>query len=444
MKGMVFHMKVGIYTLGCKVNLYESEFIIDKLIKHGYQIGDFREKCDVYIINTCSVTNNSDTKSKKIIRSAIRKNKDACIVVMGCFIEANPDYKEDGIDIYLGTKDKSKIIELLEEYFQNKKTIDKVTSLKAKVFEDMFITTFQGRTRAFVKIQDGCCNYCSYCIIPYVRGICRSKSFTKALTEIKELTENGYQEIVLTGIHTGNYGVDIGKSFADLLKEIVQIKKLKRLRISSIEVTELNDEVLMLLKSNPVIVDHLHIPLQSGCDKILKLMNRKYDVKYFKDKINKIRKIRPDISITTDIIVGFPGESREDFLETIATAREIGFSKIHVFPYSPRKNTVAATMPNQVDSKTKKERATTLINISRELEIKYMKKFIGKTMEALCEKGKDNLTLAHTGNFLHVALNRQIPSGTIIKVKLKELDYPYIKGDAVDEPRQDRVYQRTI
>ena len=274
-------MKVGIYTLGCKVNMYESEYVIDKLKQNGYTIGNFEDICDIYIINTCTVTNSADSKSKKIIRSAIKRNKDACIVVMGCFIEANKDYQEDGVDIYLGTKDKSKIVSLLDEYFSKKNAIRDITNEEKKEFEDMFITTFEGRTRAFVKIQDGCRNFCSYCIIPYVRGACRSKDFNKVIKEVKTLTENGYQEIVLTGIHTGNYGVDLKTNFANLLKELVKIEKLKRLRISSIEVTELNDAVLEVIKSNKVIVDHLHIPLQAGSDEILKAMNRKYNLDYY-------------------------------------------------------------------------------------------------------------------------------------------------------------------
>ena len=286
-------MKVGIYTLGCKVNMYESEYVIDKLKQNGYTIGDFEDICDIYIINTCTVTNSADSKSKKIIRSAIKRNKDACIVVMGCFIEANKDYQEDGVDIYLGTKDKSKIVSLLDEYFSKKTAIRDITNEEKKEFEDMFITTFEGRTRAFVKIQDGCRNFCSYCIIPYVRGACRSKDFNKVIKEVKTLTENGYQEIVLTGIHTGNYGVDLKTNFANLLKELVKIEKLKRLRISSIEVTELNDAVLEVIKSNKVIVDHLHIPLQAGSDEILKAMNRKYNLDYYKNKIKQITKKQP-------------------------------------------------------------------------------------------------------------------------------------------------------
>ena len=244
----------------------------------------------------------------------------------------------------------------------------------------MYIDNFASRTRAFVKIQDGCENFCSYCIIPFVRGKRRSKDFDKVIEEITSLVNNGYQEIVLTGIHTGSYGVDINSSFASLLREIVRIKGLKRLRISSIEITELNDEVLALLKEDNVIVDHLHIPLQSGCDKILKLMNRKYDLAYFENKLKEIRKIRKDIAITTDVIVGFPFESDEDFRKTVDTVKRFEFAKIHVFPYSLREGTKAATMTDQVEGTTKKERAKALGEVSKELEINYMNKFIGKDL----------------------------------------------------------------
>ena len=425
-------MKVGIYTLGCKVNMYESEFVTLELKKRGYEIGNFEDKCDVYIINTCSVTNASDSKSKKIIRSAVKRNKDACIVVMGCFIEANQEYNEDGVDIYLGTKDKSKVVDLIDEYFEKKQCIRDLTKEEQKKFEDMFITTFEGRTRAFIKIQDGCRNFCSYCIIPYVRGGCRSKDFNKVIEETKALTENGYYEIVLTGIHTGNYGVDLKTNFASLLKELVKIEKLKRLRISSIEVTELNEEVLQVIKENPKIANHLHIPLQAGTDKILKSMNRKYDLEYYKNKIKEIRNIREDISISTDIIVGFPGETEEDFEETIKNAREIGFSKIHVFPYSIRKGTKAEKMPGHLDNSIKKDRARRLIEVSKELEIKYMNKFVGKEVEMLTENDKDGFTIGHTSNFLLVKLNKKTDSDKFINVKLNEVEYPYILGE-IDE-----------
>ena len=424
-------MTVGVLTLGCKVNMYESEYVINELKKAGYTIGDFSDVCDIYIINTCSVTNTSDIKSRKMIRSAIRRNPNACIVAMGCFIEANKDYNEDGLDIVIGNKDKSKIVELLDEYFKKKEKIKDLYQNELSDFEDMYITDFPGRTRAFVKIQDGCENFCSYCIIPYVRGKCRSKEFNKVINEITSLVENGYKEIVLTGIHTGNYGIDLDTNFASLLKEIVKIKGLKRLRISSIEITELTDEVLDVIKDNDIIVDHLHIPLQAGSNEILKLMNRKYDLDYYYNKIKEIRDIRPDISISTDVIVGFPGEDDTMFSKTLETCRELKFSKIHVFPFSLRTGTKAETLPNHLDGTIKKKRAKELLELSKKLEIDYMSKFIDKEVEVLIEREKDGFSYGHTSNFLHVKILGKLKNNTFCKVKIKEISYPYCIGEIV-------------
>ena len=417
---------VGVLTLGCKVNTYESEYVIDLLKNNNYEIRSFNDPCDVYIINTCTVTNTSDIKSKKMIRKAISNNPEACIVAMGCFIEANKDYNIEGLEIVMGNKDKNKIVELLDEYFSKKEVIKRLYSKIPQEFEDMYIEDFPGRTRAFVKIQDGCENFCSYCIIPFVRGKCRSKDFNKVLDEVKALVKNGYKEIVLTGIHTGNYGVDLDTNFASLLKELVKIEGLKRLRISSIEITELTDEVLDIIRESNVIVDHLHIPLQSGSNTILKLMNRKYDLDYFYKKIEKIRSIRKDIAITTDIIVGFPMEDDELFNETLKTAKELAFAKIHVFPYSERKGTKSATFDNKVEPSIKKMRARELLKLSKELEIAYAQKFIGKKLEVLTEEVKDGNTYGHTSNYLHVKINRELPRNSFVTVEIKELDYPYL------------------
>ncbi len=421
-------MKVGIYTLGCKVNLYESEYVRSLLEKANYEIASFEDICDVYIINTCTVTNQSDAKDRKIIRSAIRRNPDACIVVMGCFIEANQDLEIPGVDIYIGNKDKGKVVEFIEEWMKKRETLRKNYKGRDIPFEDMEITKFEGRTRAFVKIQDGCDNFCSYCIIPFVRGKCRSKDFKSVLEEIKNLVEKGYQEIVLTGIHTGNYGRDIDTDFAHLLKEIVKIKGLFRLRISSIEITELNEDVLAVLKNSNVIVDHLHIPLQAGCDKILKSMNRKYDKAYFKKKVEEIRSIRPTISLTTDIIVGFPGETEEDFLETMDFAKEIQFAKIHVFPYSKRSGTKAAMMSNQVDERVKKERAKRLGDLSKELEDTYLKSFMGKKVEVLIETNQEGYSYGHTSNYMKVKVKGIYASETILSVTIQSVDNAVCTG----------------
>lgn len=421
-------MKAGILTLGCKVNMYESEFVANLLKNNGFEICDFHDVCDVYIINTCTVTNTSDIKSRKMIRQAIRNNPDACVVAMGCFIEANKNYQIPGLDIVIGNKDKSKIVELIHQYFEKKNIIKDLYSNRFTEFEDMYIKEFPGRTRAFVKIQDGCDNFCSYCIIPFVRGKCRSKDKDKVISEINDLVSNGYQEVVLTGIHTGNYGYDKDYDFADLLSEVVKIEGLKRLRISSIEITELNDRVLSIIKDNDVIVDHLHIPMQAGSDEILKLMNRKYDLDYYFKKIEQIRKIRPMISITTDVIVGFPGEDEKLFEKTIETCKKIGFAKIHVFPFSLRNGTKAEELPNHLSNEEKKKRSRKLLEVSKELENNYFSKFIGKSESVLIEQYKDGYSYGHTGNFLNVKIEGKLEHNKFYDVLITDISYPYCIG----------------
>lgn len=420
---------VGILTLGCKVNTYESEYIIHLLKEAGYQIKDFDDFCDVYIINTCTVTNTSDIKSRKMIRKAIRKNPDACVVAMGCFIEANKDFQLPGLDIILGNRDKSKIIELLDEWFLKQEEIRRLYSTLPREFEDMYINEFPGRTRAFVKIQDGCENFCSYCIIPFVRGKCRSKNPDEVIDEITDLVNHGYQEVVLTGIHTGNYGVDLDTNFASLLKRVVAIPGLLRLRISSIEITELTKDVLDVIRDSSIIVDHMHIPLQAGSNHVLSLMNRKYDLDYYFNKIKEIREVRPNIAITTDVIVGFPGESEEDFLETIDTCKKVGFTKIHVFPYSERKGTKAMELPDHIEPSVKKERARRLLLVSKELECSYYASFVGSEVEVLVEEEKDGKSYGHTDNYLHVEIPSVLPHNTFVKVKIQSVSYPYCIGE---------------
>lgn len=427
-------MKVGIYTLGCKVNTYESEFMISSLVKAGFTINDFDSVNDVYIINTCTVTNNSDSKSRKMIRHARKLNKDACIIACGCFVEynkSNISIAMPEIDIIVGNKDKSIIVDLINDFMINRKKIINLYDDFDSSFEDMFIENYKTRTRAFVKIQDGCENFCSYCVIPRVRGKCRSKKPEIALKEIKTLVNNGYKEIILTGIHTGNYGVDIGTNFASLLREIVKIDGLKRLRISSIEATELTDEVLDVIKNNDVIVNHFHVPIQSGSDKILKIMNRKYDIDYFKNKINKLREINNDVSITTDVITGHPGENEEEFEIVMKNLKEINFSKLHVFPYSIRENTPSSRLA-QVPEYLKKEHTDKLLELSYNLEKKYMKKFLGKKMEVLFETSKDGYSYGHTSNYLYIKALGNIPSSTFKTVTIINIEYPYVFGE-IDE-----------
>lgn len=424
-------MKFKIITLGCKVNTYESNSISDTLLANGYEKALDDRQADIVIINTCTVTNTANNKSLKMIRHAIRNNRNAIIIVTGC--SAQVYHKQimeiDGVSIIIGTVGKSQILKYIDEYKKNKEQIIDVKNNTNILFEEMKLNNFD-KTRAFVKIQDGCNNFCSYCIIPFTRGSVRSRNKDEIINEIKTLINYGHHEIVLTGIHTGNYGEEFDNyDFASLLSDLVKIQGLDRLRISSIEVTELNDRVLSILEKEKVLVSHLHIPLQAGTDKILKAMNRKYDTKYFKEKIDKIRTIRPDISISTDVIVGFPGETEEDFIESMDFINSMKFSKIHVFPYSKREGTKAATFDNQVDEKVKKDRARLLIKLSKKLEIEYMDKFMGKEVSFIPEVSDNGFVYGHTGNYLYVKANGT--SDDLKKNKIVEIidiDYPYVIG----------------
>ncbi len=428
-------MKFNIYTLGCKVNTYETNVMSDLLKNKGYIEVGLDEKADISIINTCTVTNTADNKSFKTIRHAIKQNDDAIIVVVGCMSQNKKEevLKVDGVDIVLGNIGKSKVVEYIDEYIKTKKKKLDIYDMMNTTFEPMILNNFN-RTRAFVKIEDGCNNYCAFCIIPYVRGNVRSKDKDSVIEETKDLIKQGHKEIVLTGIHTGHYGSDLKNyNFSNLLNDLCKISGLERLRISSIEITELTDEFLEVLKNNKKLVDHMHIPLQSGSDATLKRMNRKYDKKYFMDKIEKIRKIRPEISISTDVIVGFPNETIEEFNETIETIKKIKFSKLHVFPYSRRKGTKADEMENQIDEKTKKERVKILIELSKELETEYMEKFINRELIFIPEVIKDGYLIGHTGNYLQVKAKSNLNLiGKDVKVKLIKVEYPSIIGDIID------------
>ncbi len=412
-------MTFEIITLGCKVNSYESEIMKELLLKAGYS--ETKEKPAVVIINTCSVTNVADSKSKKMVRRFKRENPDTILVVCGCSSENNREvYQELDIDILLGNKDKSKIVTLLNNYKQNHEKYVKFYDDRNLDFEDMTVSEFTSHARAFVKIQDGCNNFCSYCIIPYVRGNIRSKDFDTAVNEIKELTDHGHQEIVLTGIHTGSYGYGLGYDLTDLIHEISKIDKLKRIRISSIEITELNDKFLEELKNNDKICNHMHIPLQAGSNEILKKMNRKYDLDYYFDKINIIRNIRPDINISTDVIVGHPYETNELFETTIDTCKKLKFAKIHVFPYSKRDGTASSRMDMQVDEHEKKERSRKLIEVSNELEKQYAEKFLDKNLDVLIEENYDNKSIGHTSNFLKLELNGNYEINKFYNIKIEK------------------------
>ncbi len=410
-------MKFNIITFGCKVNQYESNMMKEVMLHHSFSYEENLAKCDILIVNTCTVTNVADKKCLRMIRHLKKEYPSSLLVVTGCSSQNKQElYKTLGIDILLGNKDKSHIADLITNYLENKQRYVKFYNERNLEFEDMKISTFN-HVRAFIKIEDGCDNFCSYCIIPYVRGSVRCKSFTKAIEEAHALALNNHAEIVLTGIHTGRYNAS-GHDLSDLINELAKIDEIKRIRISSIEITELGDKFLSCLKDNPKVCDHLHIPLQSGSNAILKKMNRKYDLEYFASKIAEIRRIRPDISLTTDIIVGHPYETEENFLECLEFVKKIGFSKIHVFPYSLREGTAAAKMPNQVDEKTKKERVKRLLALSDTLEKEYYNKFKGKKLDVLIEECDNGISFGHTSNYLYVQINENLEKGKIYSREL--------------------------
>ena len=432
-----------IVTLGCKVNSYESEAVSNMFESAGYVRCE--EMADIVIINTCSVTSTSDSKSRQRIRREVKENPNSIVCVMGCYSQVKAKEASDipGVSIVIGTKYRNKILDFVKEYENTRQQIVKVEdSNDFKKFEDLNVIDYYSNTRAYLKIQDGCNNFCSYCIIPYTRGRVRSKDKDLIIMEANNLVKRGYKELVLTGIHTGGYGIDLDNyRFEDLLRDISKyVEGIDRIRISSIEIHELNDEVIKIMQNNKMFVNHFHIPLQSGCNDTLKRMNRKYDIEYFKNSVSKLKESFENCNLTTDVIVGFPGETEEDFEVTCKNIQEIGFTKVHVFPFSSRYGTVASKLDNQIDGNTKKQRVNTLINLSKELGKKYYNKFIGSEVEVLFETFniKNNVLSGYTSNYIKVnCLGDASFINSIKKVKLKELiekdnDYE-MKGEIVDE-----------
>lgn len=410
-------MKFNIITFGCKVNQYESNMMKESMLSSNFFYTEDLSDANIIIVNTCSVTNVADKKCLKMIRRLKREYSNAILVVAGCSSQNKQSvYENLDIDILIGNRDKSIIDKLIKEYIETEKKYVKFYNDRNLDFEDMFISDYN-HTRAFIKIEDGCDNFCSYCIIPYVRGSVRSKDFDKVIKEAEELAKHGHKEIVLTGIHTGHY-LNNGYDLTDLINELSKIDDIKRIRISSIEITELNDKFLDMLKNNDKVCDHLHIPLQAGSDEILKRMNRKYDLAYYEEKIKKIRSIRPDISISTDIIVGFPYETEELFLNTLEFSKKIKFSKIHVFPYSVRVGTAAANMKEQVDEVVKKMLVKRLMAVSHMLEVDYFNKFKDKELDILIETCDNNVSEGHTSNYLLVSVPENIKVGEIVRRKI--------------------------
>ena len=414
-------MKVAFITLGCKVNTYETDAISDLFVKRGAMVVDSKEDYDACIINTCSVTNQATAKSRKMIRQAIKHNPNAIVAVIGCYSQmaAEEIEKIDGVDIIIGNKNKSEVVDLVYKKVKKQQLINHVENiLNCREFENLNPVTFH-HTRAFLKIEDGCNNFCSYCIIPYTRGPIRSKPASDVINEINKIVENGYKEVVLTGIHTGKYN-DNGIDFTALVKLILEKTTIERLRISSIELNEITDEFLVLLKENNRLARHLHLPLQAGSDHILKLMNRHYSRSEFIQKVKQIKAIDPTISITTDIIVGFPEETDEDFLDTINLCKEVEFAKIHAFPFSLRKGTKACEY-KEIKDIIKTNRMGELLSLDLVLVEKFQNKFINTVHEIIIETEHNGYLVGHTSNYLEVLIPAT-PNmiGKMVKILISE------------------------
>lgn len=433
--------KISYYSLGCKVNLYESEAVINQFIDNGFSLVKFGEESDVCIINTCTVTQTSDSKSRKIIRQAVNYNPNAVICVMGCYSQLNQEeaLSIEGVDIVTGTSNRLKIYEEVMKILEKnelKENFNKVNLTQKyeeiNCYENVSLTRFNDRTRGFVKVQDGCENFCSYCTIPFSRGKLRSRKAEDIINEINVLTKSGMKEIVLTGINTGAYGKELSDySFADLLSDICsKVENLGRIRISSIEATEVTDELLDIIKENKDhFCDHFHIPLQGGCDNTLKRMNRKYDMDYYFKKISKIREVFPLANITTDCLAGFNGETKEDFLESLENIKKIGFGEMHVFPYSPRIRTAAYKLPNLIDGVTKKFRVNELLKLNEINAIKYREQFLGKVVDCLVEKNNKGTCFGHSSNYLEISFeDKSAKENELINVRITEVNYPVCKG----------------
>lgn len=419
-------LKFKIESLGCKVNSYECASLKALFLNHGYVESEDKH-CDFALLNTCSVTSTADQKSRQHIRKIKKEHPNAIVIVMGCYSQSNHKFILDEIkaDIVVGTSNRHLIPNLIEQFRKDHKPIDLTEENPRKfTYEELSVTSFSENVRAYLKIQDGCDNFCSYCLIPIVRGKMRSRDREQILEEAKSLIKKGYREIVLTGIHVGGYGRDLSNfTFSDLVEELCNLEGLDRLTISSIEESEIDDKFIEVIKTRKNIAAHLHIPLQSGSEEVLKRMHRKYDKKAFFDKIKKIKTVVPEIALTTDVIAGFPGESEEEFLETYNFIKEVGFSMLHVFPFSSRKGTLASKMKNQISPEIKKERTRKLRDLSSTLWNEYEDKFIGKTLEVLIENydEKTKMVYGHSSNYIEVAIkgDRSLIN-TIIEVEFSK------------------------
>ena len=391
--------------------------MIQKFIKNNYEIVDFEDFADIYVVNTCTVTNMSDKKSRQIIRRAKHINNNAILVVVGCYAQVAKEKLEkiDEVDIVLGNNEKNNIVELVENYEKNIVT----DVMQQKEFIDFGSTTYTEKTRAVIKVQDGCDRFCSYCIIPYARGRIRSRKIESVVNEITQIANNGIKEVVITGIHVASYGRDFkdGTELIDLLEAINKIDGIQRIRLGSLEPTLITEEFLARLTKLEKICDHFHLSLQSGCNETLARMNRKYTTEEFEKIINMLRKAYPEVALTTDIIVGFPGETEEEFNKTYEFLRKIKFMKMHVFKYSQRNGTKAAVMENQIDGNIKEERSNKLIELSDKNEIEFIENYIGKQIDVLFEQVVGEYIEGHTKNYITV----KVPKNTILENKIKSV-----------------------
>ncbi|GAB6138340.1 tRNA (N(6)-L-threonylcarbamoyladenosine(37)-C(2))-methylthiotransferase MtaB [Halanaerobaculum tunisiense] len=420
--------RVAFYTLGCKVNRYDTEAMMAQFEEADYQLVDFEDQADIYIINTCTVTHQGARKSRKITRRAKRRNPEAILGVVGCYPQVEPETVLDSaeIDFIAGTAARSQIVNFVEQAAQADQPLNFVQSVAQEdSFEEVAVDDFTGRTRASIKIQEGCEQFCSYCIIPYARGAVRSRELTDVVTEARRLAEHGFKEIILTGIHLGEYGADKEElNLEKLLQELIQIDDLKRIRLSSIEGTEVSAELIDLIAQSDKLCRHLHLPLQSGSDRILEVMNRPYTSQEFKEMVAKIKAEIPEIAITTDVIVGFPGSSEQDFAATCQLVEELEFSDLHVFKYSPREGTPAAEFSDQVHSRVKKERSKKLRQVADELATNYQQQFVGTKLQVLLEEqrdGRSGYLTGFTDNYLKVLVDGPDElAGELVEVKLVE------------------------
>jgi threonylcarbamoyladenosine tRNA methylthiotransferase MtaB len=434
-------MKVAFSTLGCRVNQYESEAMAEKFIREGYEVVGFDSFADVYVINTCTVTNMGDKKSRQIIGRARRENEDAVIAVVGCYSQIAPTEvgNIEGVDVVLGTRNKGEIVYWVNKAIdEGKQQIQVSPVLKNNVFEDLNIEEYQDKTRAFLKIQDGCNRFCSYCLIPYARGAVCSKDPEKIKEEVKKLSEHGFKEIILSGIHTASYGVDLEQkvTLVDILEVIEAIDGIERVRIGSIDPTFFTEEVVDRISKLKKLCHHFHLSLQSGCDETLNRMNRKYTAKDYKDIVQVLRTHFQDVSITTDVIVGFPGETEEEFEATYNFLKDIKLTKTHIFKFSPRKGTRAASMEKQVDGNIKEERSKLLITLNEENEKQFIETLNGTTQKVLFEQAVSNMEgyyEGYTENYVRVVAKFDCDSviGKIMPTKIIESNIDYAVGEII-------------